>query len=58
MRLLLAAGAGGDEAPAVVLTGASNLSLVDVARPDGGVRQRLANLERIAAARLLPTPCA
>ena len=58
MRLLLAAGAAGDKAPAVVLTGASNLSPVDVARPDDRVRQRLANLERIAAAKLLPTPCA
>ena len=58
MCLPLAAGAAGYEALAVVLTGASILGLVDVAHPDGGVRQHLANAASIAAANLLPTPCA
>ena len=57
MRLLLAAGAAGDKALTVVLTGASNLSLVDVPNPGGGVRKRVAIPASIAAATLRPAPC-
>ena len=57
MRLLLAAGAAGDMALAVVPTRASNLSLVDVPNPGGGVRKRVAIPASIAAATLRPAPC-